>query len=725
MCYNCVTTGSGAVTRPRPVKVAWTDRRQQDSSNSNVVVVATRCTGQPRPVSCKPQRPATGNLPSIGGEKDTILYTRQQLAERLRRAWREREENRPNLDIFLAHSNVVSAEEDYPRTLNPTTHKEQSLLHIGEDISPGGDASLSISRNIHRDPNSEMNNHPAPQNNISNFLHYSSAVGISKNLPLQKNNNALPLEPNHCTKQTDISVVSDVGDSLLSREVNEHPKQISQQTERREKPVPTCSSSGHESTENSPHTYLRSHLNVGGSTARINFNVFPKSDIRVSLMPPFPDVNLENSKMQSHSNSEGSTSETTPRNKSTRTSHQIMETCPHVPNVTEDKILARTEPAVITDKINFDESPRLNEIRKESDRESDSEGRYSNSKIVVDVAPRKEETLSVDSMEPSPSAVYVEQSPNSCMENGQEEAFNNREETKENKINANSTKNFVNISSKESYKVVQPSQTQVLSTAQTMSAAARRVNFRNSINKAITGSFSSDAPPTPAVPSVSRSTPTPPLSRALSAPPQKPGKGILVHRNKNSTSVDISSDVTDGDEEALVQKRGDRNIMSATARRRLRTPGPRRKARSRGEESSGEEAEAGPRQKQKISAGRRGLSRGTEIVTMVSLVSDGSDAEGDATGPFLQPAPWLEERNSPAGQNQREQVICLKKSPKSGKCCIYTHKPLRPCKGFWVYVVSYQDPSSGAIDTSSIKRKYALKRSGVVVDVRMWSDAGL
>lgn len=674
------------MTRPRPVKVAWTDRRQQDSSNSNVEVVAKRCTGQRRPVSCKPQRPVTGNLPSIGSDKDTILYTRQQLAERLRLAWREREESRPNLDIFLAHSNVGSIEEDDPRTPDPTADKAQPLLHIGEDISPGGDASLSIPRNIHRDP--------APQNNISNFLPYSSAVGINKNLSLQKNNRTLSPKPNHPTKQTDISVASE---SLLSTGVNEHPKQISEQKERRAKPVPISSSSGHDSTENSPHTYLHSPLNVGGSTAKVNFSVFPKSDRRVSLKPPFPGFNLENSQMQSHSNSQGSTSETTANKKALRKSHQTMEICPDVLNVTEGKILERGASAVITDTMNFYESPRLNEITKESDRESDSEGRYSSSKIVVDVSPRKEEEPSVDSMEPSPSAVHANQSPNSCLENGREEALTNKEETKENKINANSTKSFVNINNKESCKAVQPSQTQA-----TMSAAARRVNFRNSVNKAITGSFSSDVPPTPAVSNVSRSTPTPPLSRALSAPPQKLGKGILVHRNKNSTSVDVSSDVTDGDEEALVQARGDRNIMSAPARRRLRPAGPRRKARSRGEESSGDEAEAGPRQKQKISVGRRGLSRGAEIVTMVSLVSDGSDAEDDATGPFLQPAPWLEERDRHAGHNQREEVVCLKKSPKSGECWLYTNKPLRPCKAFCVYVHSYQGPSCGATDNSSI-----------------------
>lgn len=40
------------------------------------------------------------------GEKATILYSRQELAERLRVAWRQREENKSNIDIFLAHNTV-------------------------------------------------------------------------------------------------------------------------------------------------------------------------------------------------------------------------------------------------------------------------------------------------------------------------------------------------------------------------------------------------------------------------------------------------------------------------------------------------------------------------------------------------------------------------------------------------------------------------------------------
>lgn len=93
-----------SIVRPRPVKIAWSERRQlsQDIDNSvGVEVVAQRCKGQPRPVTAKPAR---SNLLSV--QNDTILYSREQLAERLRVAWRERQETRPNLDIFLAHNSL-------------------------------------------------------------------------------------------------------------------------------------------------------------------------------------------------------------------------------------------------------------------------------------------------------------------------------------------------------------------------------------------------------------------------------------------------------------------------------------------------------------------------------------------------------------------------------------------------------------------------------------------
>jgi hypothetical protein len=567
------------------------------------------------------------------------------------------------LNIFLAHNSVESAEIDKPLTLDPTTDTAQSLLQNGEDIPTGGDVSLSMPRNIQRDLNSEVNNHQAPQNNVSNFLHYSSAVGISKNIPLQKNNKTSSMKSNHVTKESEPSVARGFGESLLNKAVNERHKQTSQLTESHDKSLLTNNSSRKEDTEDSP-------LNTGGPTTKINFSVFPKSDINLSSKAAFSDLNSENWKLQTYINSEGSTSETNARNNARETLHQVKDKYTDVLDVTEEKIVGLTESAVITDTIKCYESPRSNRRTSECDRE----GRSSNSKIAVDVVPKKRDTLLADCVKPSASVLSGELCPNTCKENGREAKLANREETKENRTVSNSTSSFVCVDNKESCEVVESPQTQAPSVARTMSAAARRVKFRNSVNKTITGSFSSEALPTSAVSSVNRSAPIPPLSRALSAPPLKPGKGILVHRNRNAASINISPDATDGEEEALVQVRADRNIMSAPARRRFRTSGSRRKARRRGEESSGDEAEAGPRQKQKISAGRRDLPRGAEIVTMVSLVSDGSDAEDDVTGGLLQPAPWLEERRSPAGENQREQVICLKKLPKSGKCWVSTHE---------------------------------------------------
>lgn len=45
------------------------------------------------------------------GHKDTLVYNRLQLAERLRNAWSEREKTKSNLNIFLAHaSNAVACD---------------------------------------------------------------------------------------------------------------------------------------------------------------------------------------------------------------------------------------------------------------------------------------------------------------------------------------------------------------------------------------------------------------------------------------------------------------------------------------------------------------------------------------------------------------------------------------------------------------------------------------
>lgn len=109
---------------PRPPKLAWTDRQPAPSSPVGAVI-AQRVAGQPRPQTGGGGRRL---LPALALQ-DSLLFSRQQLAERLRRAWREREARRPNLDIFLAHAN----EEDRPGSASPTMI---SVGGVAKNLSP-------------------------------------------------------------------------------------------------------------------------------------------------------------------------------------------------------------------------------------------------------------------------------------------------------------------------------------------------------------------------------------------------------------------------------------------------------------------------------------------------------------------------------------------------------------------------------------------------------------
>lgn len=544
--------GHGVFMRPRPVKLAWTDRRQQSLQQEGpgvgdpqVEVVAKRCTGQPRPVTAKPHRPATGNLPAIGGEKDTILYTRQQLAERLRRAWREREQSRPNLDIFLAQNSV-----------EPDT---KSCLDSPTDPSPEQDLPS-----------------PAP------LLYSSTAVGVSKNMPLQR---GVVTSSAKSKDLKDAAVIGDTGDQFASRSAQSNARQSPKQEH-------SSGASGKpklSAEEGSAIIKESEQILIPGNKLNFNFSVFPKSSATVTSWSPSDAV----------SNSQDD-------------AFQCLVTQPE-----EKKICD------VTKKETPSPSKEPVDLEKALDVPS------TKTKIVVDVSPRKKEPVPADTAKPE-KEVEVE------------------EEAKD-------PRSVVRGSNK-------PSTTEV------MTATMRRVNFRNSANnKAFSGSLTSEgnAPQ-------GASAPT---SRVLSAPAHRsaptPTKGILVQRGRRS--VDVSSDSQDGEEEGVCPPRG---VRSAPARRRLKS-GARRRGRGRGEESSGEEAEgeAKPREKAPTHrSGRRGLARGAEIVTMVSLMSDGSDVDADG---FLQPAagpggaPWLEERaqkETPAAQTPPTQrVVCLRKTPKSGK----------------------------------------------------------
>ncbi|XP_011144528.2 uncharacterized protein LOC105186182 [Harpegnathos saltator] len=95
--------GNGA-EKPK-VRVAWSDdRRGCDGELEQVEVVARQIPGRSRQ-STSGRSAGRGYVGGV--EKASILYSRQELAERLRLAWKHREENRANIDIFLAHGFAV------------------------------------------------------------------------------------------------------------------------------------------------------------------------------------------------------------------------------------------------------------------------------------------------------------------------------------------------------------------------------------------------------------------------------------------------------------------------------------------------------------------------------------------------------------------------------------------------------------------------------------------
>ncbi|XP_076652069.1 uncharacterized protein LOC143358655 [Halictus rubicundus] len=92
-------TGKHGFERPK-VRVAWTENhRKNEKELEQVEVVARQIPGR--------TRPSTGKSRGyVGVEKPPILCSRQELAERLRLAWKHREENKTNINIVLAHGTV-------------------------------------------------------------------------------------------------------------------------------------------------------------------------------------------------------------------------------------------------------------------------------------------------------------------------------------------------------------------------------------------------------------------------------------------------------------------------------------------------------------------------------------------------------------------------------------------------------------------------------------------
>lgn len=82
------------------VRVAWKENRQKnDEKLEQVEVVARQIPGRSKSTTRR-------SKDFDGIDKPTILYSRLELAERLRLAWKHREKNKANINIFLARETV-------------------------------------------------------------------------------------------------------------------------------------------------------------------------------------------------------------------------------------------------------------------------------------------------------------------------------------------------------------------------------------------------------------------------------------------------------------------------------------------------------------------------------------------------------------------------------------------------------------------------------------------
>ncbi|KAL1457109.1 hypothetical protein WDU94_001770 [Cyamophila willieti] len=93
--------------KPKPIKIAWSDKKSISLNNSGqdeeieadrmkVQVIAKKCKEVPRPFTAKPKVELE--------TKSTILYTKEELADRLKLAIKDRQSRKQNLDIFLAQN---------------------------------------------------------------------------------------------------------------------------------------------------------------------------------------------------------------------------------------------------------------------------------------------------------------------------------------------------------------------------------------------------------------------------------------------------------------------------------------------------------------------------------------------------------------------------------------------------------------------------------------------
>lgn len=158
--------------RPRPVKVAWGENRQhsregKEDISSSLSVKTSSFTEPVEIKKCKEyKRPSTAKIRHQNSvEKDSILYSRQDLAARLRKAWKEREDSKQNLNIFLTSTKNVDDnlddENNYYSDVQNKIEKNKEQLHLHLDLKEENEKNI----NLNSKPLQFNNNNKIPKSN--------------------------------------------------------------------------------------------------------------------------------------------------------------------------------------------------------------------------------------------------------------------------------------------------------------------------------------------------------------------------------------------------------------------------------------------------------------------------------------------------------------------------------------------------------------------------------
>ncbi|XP_058799571.1 uncharacterized protein LOC131669029 [Phymastichus coffea] len=198
--------------RPK-VRVAWADQPSKSKSDSVEIVARQIPTG-------KSSRPTTGrgSRRCPLAEKATFLYSRQELAERLRLAWRQREENKTNIDIFLAHNTMEERSESRLSTMTNRTvitpkiqvknEEVEDVIHVRDD-SEVVDENEKDTTVINESMISEVVDEKEKDTTVIQIVEYQHWFSSS-----ESNESAIKIAEDSATDSVENSVEDSVEDSV-------------------------------------------------------------------------------------------------------------------------------------------------------------------------------------------------------------------------------------------------------------------------------------------------------------------------------------------------------------------------------------------------------------------------------------------------------------------------------------------------------------------------------